>query len=75
MKNSIRFIEQNAQAALSYSHYPYIIESGRIVLEGISKELPENADMKDFYLGLSSMGKKKALRDIKHYKRRKRWMG
>lgn len=74
-KTAVLLVEQNAQAALSYSNYAYIIESGRIVLEGTSKELLENADIKEFYLGMSSVGKKKAFRDIKHYKRRKRWMG
>lgn len=74
-KTTVLLVEQNAQGALSYSRYAYIIESGRIVLEGTSKELLENADIKEFYLGMSSVGKKKAFRDIKHYKRRKRWMG
>ncbi len=74
-KTTVLLVEQNARAALSYSHYAYIIESGRIALEGTAKELLENADIKEFYLGMSSVGKKKAFRDIKHYKRRKRWVG
>jgi branched-chain amino acid transport system ATP-binding protein len=68
-------VEQNAMAALSITEYGYIMENGRVVLEGPSKKLIENEDVKEFYLGLSQLGERKSYRDVKHYKRRKRWLG
>ncbi|MGC9325013.1 MAG: ABC transporter ATP-binding protein [Desulfomonilia bacterium] len=70
----ILLVEQNATAALSIAHYGYIIETGRIMLEGTSDSLKENRDIREFYLGLTEVGAKKSFRDVKHYKRRKRWL-
>jgi branched-chain amino acid transport system ATP-binding protein len=72
---AILLVEQNAAIALDISHYAYVMENGRIVLEGPSQELRNNEDIKEFYLGLTEVGTKKKYREIKHYKRRKRWMG
>lgn len=74
-KTSILLVEQNAVAALDIAHYGYIMENGRIVLDGPSEALKGNEDIKEFYLGLSEVGSKKNYKDIKHYKRRKRWLG
>jgi branched-chain amino acid transport system ATP-binding protein len=74
-KTSILLVEQNAVAALDIAHYGYIMENGRIVLDGPSETLKNNEDIKEFYLGLSEVGSKKSYKDIKHYKRRKRWLG
>lgn len=71
---TILLVEQNAKQALSISSYGYIMENGKIVLDGPSEKLRENEDVKEFYLGLSETGAKKSYRDIKHYKRRKRWL-
>jgi branched-chain amino acid transport system ATP-binding protein len=68
-------VEQNAMMALSISDHAYVIENGRIVMDGPAAELIENEDIKEFYLGLSKIGKRKSYRDVKHYKRRKRWVG
>jgi branched-chain amino acid transport system ATP-binding protein len=65
--------EQNTNVALRYATYGYILENGRVVLDGDAKSLRENEDVKEFYLGLSSSGRK-SYRDVKHYKRRKRWL-
>ena len=65
--------EQNTNMALKYATYGYILENGRIVMDGEAKTLSENEDVKEFYLGLSS-GKRKSYRDVKHYRRRKRWL-
>ena len=59
--------------ALRYSDFGYILENGRVVMEGDAKELASNEDVKEFYLGLSSAGRK-SFRDVKHYRRRKRWL-
>ncbi len=67
-------VEQNASLALSIADYGYVMENGSIVLEGAAESLRENADIKEFYLGISS-GEKKSFRDVKHYRRRKRWLG
>jgi len=71
---SILLVEQNARIALGLSEHGYVMENGRIVLEGPSEKLRENEDVKEFYLGLSDKGKRKSYRDVKHYKRRKRWL-
>ena len=72
--SSVLLVEQNARAALSLAEYGYVVENGRVVLDGSAATLSENEDIKEFYLGLSAMGEKKSYRDIKHYKRRKRWL-
>jgi len=68
-------VEQNVRIALNISRHGYIIENGRIVLDGPSEALIDNEDIKEFYLGLSLKGRRKSYRDAKHYKRRKRWLG
>ncbi len=73
-KTSVLLVEQNARAALSLASYGYVIESGRVVLDGTAEQLSQNEDVKEFYLGMSTLGTKKTYRDIKHYKRRKRWL-
>ena len=65
--------EQNTNMALRFADHGYILESGRIVLDGKASELRENEDVKEFYLGLSGSGRK-SFRDVKHYRRRKRWL-
>lgn len=72
---SMLIVEQNANVALKTSDYAYVMENGRIVLDGEAKQLAQNADIKEFYLGLTSVGERKSYRDVKHYKRRKRWLG
>jgi branched-chain amino acid transport system ATP-binding protein len=74
-RRGILLVEQNAMAALDIASYGYVMEDGRIVLDGPSESLKNNEDIKEFYLGLSEVGTKKSYREIKHYKRRKRWMG
>ena len=71
---SILLVEQNAHMALSIAVYGYIMESGKIVLDGPSERLIENEDVKEFYLGLTEVGAKKSYRQVKHYKKRKRWL-
>ena len=73
-KAAILLVEQNVNAALAISEYGYIMENGRIVLDGPSEKLLENEDVKEFYLGLSSLGGTKSYKDVKHYRRRKRWL-
>ena len=70
---SILLAEQNTNIALRYANYGYILESGRVVMDGDAKGLAENEDVKEFYLGVSGEGRK-SFRDVKHYKRRKRWL-
>jgi branched-chain amino acid transport system ATP-binding protein len=70
---SFLLAEQNANLALKYSSYGYILENGRVVLDGAATALSENEDVKEFYLGVAE-GKRKSFRDGKHYKRRKRWL-
>ncbi len=71
---TILLVEQNARLALSIAHYGYIMENGRIVLEGEPARLVDNQDVQEFYLGLSEVGGRKSYRAVKHYKRRKRWL-
>jgi len=73
-KVSILLVEQNANLALNFAHYGYIMENGKIVLDGPAQKVMENEDIKEFYLGLTEVGKKKSYRNVKHYKRRKRWL-
>jgi branched-chain amino acid transport system ATP-binding protein len=72
---SILLVEQNARAALALVNYGYVMENGRIVLDGPADQLAANEDIKEFYLGLTQLGERKSYRDVKHYKRRKRWLG
>jgi len=74
-RTSIVLVEQNAKAALEIAEYGYVMENGRVVLDGPSEKLKENEDIKEFYLGLSQLGQKKSYKQVKHYKRRKRWIG
>lgn len=74
LNTTILVVEQNAKIALAISDYAYIMESGRIVLEGPSKELQENPDVKEFYMGITRGGGRKSFKEVKSYKRRKRWM-
>lgn len=71
---SILLAEQNTNIALRYADYGYILENGRVVMDGPASSLRENEDVKEFYLGLSTAGRK-SFRDVKHYRRRKRWLG
>lgn len=73
-KTAVLLVEQNARVALSVAEYGYIMENGRIVYDGPASKLKDNEDVKEFYLGLSEVGKEKSYRDVKHYKRRKRWL-
>ncbi len=73
-KTSVLLVEQNVRVALSIAHYGYVMENGRIVLDGTADFLKNNEDVKEFYIGLSAMGTKKSYREVKHYKRRKRWL-
>ena len=70
---SFLLAEQNTNMALRYAHYGYILESGRVVMDGAAEELRNNPDVKEFYLGVSE-GAKRSFRNVKHYKRRKRWL-
>ena len=72
---SVLIVEQNARAALELADYAYVMENGRIVLDGPADQLRENEDIKEFYLGLNQAGGRKNYREVKHYKRRKRWLG
>jgi branched-chain amino acid transport system ATP-binding protein len=73
-RTTILVVEQNAAIALDICEYGFIMENGRVVLDGSSAKLKDNQDVKEFYLGLSELGKKKSFKDVKHYKRRKRWL-
>ena len=70
---SFLLAEQNTNIALRYAHYGYILESGRVVMDGRAEDLRDNADVKEFYLGMSE-GSKRSFREGKNYKRRKRWL-
>ncbi len=72
---SILLVEQNANVALQTADRAYVMENGRVVLDGPADQLAQNADIKEFYLGLTQLGERKSYRDVKHYKRRKRWLG
>jgi branched-chain amino acid transport system ATP-binding protein len=75
IKEGVSFLlaEQNTNMALKYATYGYILENGRVVMDGDAKMLSENEDVKEFYLGVSE-GRRKSFRDSKHYRRRKRWL-
>lgn len=72
-KVTVLLVEQNAAMALTIAQYGYIMENGRIVLDGTAADLRDNEDVKEFYLGLSDIGRR-SYRDVKHYRRRKRWL-
>jgi branched-chain amino acid transport system ATP-binding protein len=71
---SMLIVEQNVKAALGIANYGYVMENGRIVLDGPSDKLADNEDVKEFYMGISSSGVQKNYREVKHYRRRKRWL-
>jgi branched-chain amino acid transport system ATP-binding protein len=73
-KVAVLLAEQNANMALRFAQYVYVMENGRVVLDGDVRAVSENEDIKEFYLGLSGVGQRKSYRDVKHYKRRKRWL-
>ncbi|MDD5604844.1 MAG: ABC transporter ATP-binding protein [Dehalococcoidales bacterium] len=73
-KTSVLIVEQNVRVALNIADYGYVLENGRIVLDGTADFLKNNEDVKEFYMGLSATGTKKNYRELKHYKRRKRWL-
>ena len=73
-KLTVLLVEQNATLALAIAQHGYVMENGRLVLEGTADALRSNADIKEFYLGLTDVGVRKSYRDVKHYKRRKRWL-
>jgi branched-chain amino acid transport system ATP-binding protein len=70
----ILLVEQNAKLALGVVHYAYVLETGRVVMDGEAEKLRENPDIRDFYLGLTDLGARKSFRAVKYYKRRKRWV-
>ncbi|MBV8823956.1 MAG: ATP-binding cassette domain-containing protein, partial [Hyphomicrobiales bacterium] len=71
---TVLIVEQNATLVLDIADHGYVMENGRIVLEGPADDLRRNSDIKEFYLGLNEIGTRKSYRDVKHYKRRKRWL-
>ena len=71
---SVLLVEQNAAMALDVARHGYVMENGRIVLEGTAEALRANSDIREFYLGLNEVGSRKSYREVKHYKRRKRWL-
>ncbi len=71
---TVLLVEQNAALALDIADHGYVMENGRIVLEGPAEALRQNSDIKEFYLGLNEAGVRKSYRDLKHYRRRKRWL-
>jgi branched-chain amino acid transport system ATP-binding protein len=71
---TILVVEQNARLALDVADYAYIMEQGRIVLDGSAEELRGNPDVQEFYLGMTESGERRSYRDVKHYRRRKRWL-
>jgi branched-chain amino acid transport system ATP-binding protein len=73
-KMAILLVEQNARAALGIAGYGYVIENGRVALGGSAEMLRDNEEVQEFYMGLSDVGSKKSYRDVKHYRRRKRWI-
>lgn len=74
IQTSILIVEQNAHRALNLADYAYIMENGRVVMDGPAAELAQNRDVKEFYLGMGEASEGKSMRDVKHYKRRKRWL-
>jgi len=73
-KIAILLVEQNARAALGIADYGYVMENGRVVLSGAADMLRDNKDVQEFYMGLSTVGSKRSYREVKHYRRKKRWL-
>ena len=73
-KVTVLLAEQNATMALRFAQHGYVMENGRIALDGEARAISENEDIREFYLGLTGVGQRKSYRDAKHYKRRKRWL-
>ncbi len=73
-KVAVLLAEQNAAMALRFAQHGYVMENGRIVLDGDARTISDNEDIKEFYLGLTGVGQRKSYRDVKHYHRRKRWL-
>jgi branched-chain amino acid transport system ATP-binding protein len=73
-KMAILLVEQNARAALGIADYGYVMENGKVVLEGPAEKLRNNEDVQEFYMGLSAVDSRKSYREVKHYRRRKRWL-
>jgi branched-chain amino acid transport system ATP-binding protein len=71
---SMLLVEQNASMALAVAHYGYIMETGKVVIDNTAERLAADPDVREFYLGLGREGGQKSYRDVKHYKRRKRWL-
>ena len=71
---SMLLVEQNASVALAVAHYGYIMETGKVVIDGTADKLAADPDVREFYLGVGGTGETRGFRDIKHYKRRKRWL-
>jgi len=74
-KMAILLVEQNVRAALEIADEGYVMENGRVVMGGAADKLRDNEDVREFYLGLSAVGSRKSYRDVKHYRRKKRWLG
>jgi len=74
-KTAILLVDQNAMIALSVADHGYVMENGKVVLDGPAEKLKDNEDIKEFYLGLSQVGVRKSYTEVKHYRRRKRWLG
>lgn len=72
---ALLIVEQNARVALDLADHAYVMEGGRIVMEGTSAEIAANEDVREFYLGFDRTGERKSFREVKHYRRRKRWLG
>jgi branched-chain amino acid transport system ATP-binding protein len=72
---TVLLVEQNARAAIRQCHYGYVMDGGRVVLHGTREQLEQNQDVQEFYLGLSLSQERRNFRDVKHYRRRKRWLG
>jgi branched-chain amino acid transport system ATP-binding protein len=71
---SMLLVEQNASVALAIAHYGYILETGKVVIDGSAAKLAADPDVREFYLGIGGAGGARSYRDLKHYKRRKRWL-
>jgi branched-chain amino acid transport system ATP-binding protein len=72
---TLLIVEQNTRVALDIADFGYVMENGRVVMEGPAADLKANEDVREFYLGLNLEGERKSFRDVKHYRRRKRWLG
>jgi branched-chain amino acid transport system ATP-binding protein len=74
-KMAILLVEQNVRAALGIAHFGYVLENGRVALSGPAGDLRQDDGVREFYMGISAAGARRSYRDVKHYRRRKRWMG